>query len=368
MNSYLPKPLAPRSRSTLLVISEVDGSNGGTFSALASTTVDAQKKEKTALVTGGGSDEMKDKQRTASQNQSSGCTSTEGAHNNSNSTTSFRTPTHPAIVMATLGDLVQSKQGAGEDHELVRGSKRGRLETSAHPGNGGILNEKAGAVPPFGSSSSLSSDVSVMSDRMKALSTSAPAASVTVGTVEQAIPEGSSAENVLSYVRRGAKRASLALERPAADMLGGEAAAAVSAVDDAAEVDGDEECCRRHNEVDGSSIGAVGATDSLAIPIVISEETATETVVYSKGSSGKVLNIGKQEAAGGGSLYLCMGREYSTDNAEEGGTSILEESDGADGTCNFKATARNARRSRAARRSSMTTALANQKPDPCLIL
>ena len=375
VNSYLPKSLVPRSRSTFLVVSDVDGSSGGALSALASTAVTTQEKEKTALVTGGAGDELKDRQRTTSQSQSSGCTSSEVAHNNShsnsngNGATPFRTCTHPAVVMATSGDLVQSKQSAREDHELVRGSKRGRLETSAHPGNGGIINEKAGAVAPFGSSSSLSSDVSVMSDRMKALSTSTTVASATVGSVAQAIPEGTSAENVLLYVRRGAKRASLALDRPAADMVGGEAAVAVSAVDDAAEDDGDEEGWRHNEVVDGSSIGAVGAADSSAIPIAITEERATETIVsYSKGSSAKILNMEKQKGASGGSLYLCLGREYSTDNADEGGTSILEESDGADGTCNFKAAARNARRTRVARRSTMTTALANQKPDPCLIL
>ena len=112
VNSYLPKSLVPRSRSTFLVVSDVDGSSGGALSALASTAVTTQEKEKTALVTGGAGDELKDRQRTTSQSQSSGCTSSEVAHNNShsnsngNGATPFRTCTHPAVVMATSGDLV----------------------------------------------------------------------------------------------------------------------------------------------------------------------------------------------------------------------------------------------------------------------
>lgn len=376
VNSYLPKVLSPRSRGALAVVSEIDGLSDGALSALASAAVIVQEKEKTSLIVGGGgSDELNDKQRNDFQSQSSGYTSTDCANvSYGSSATSLRGSVHATVVMAN--GFVAPKQSTREqDQELARGNKRGRMDTPAAPpvGSGGIQKEKVGGILPL-SSSSLSSDVSMMSDRMKALSTSTTAAvtdrsTTSVGSTVQPAPEGTSADNALLYVRRGAKRTSLAVGRSATGLVGAEVVIAVSDANDAAEEDEDEEGWK-HNDVDDSSNIAVGAADSSLIPVAIVEnERGVEKVISnSKGSSSKKMTFEKQKSASGGSLYLCLGREYSSENIDEGNTAVVEESDEADGTCNFKATARNARRTRAARRSTLITTLANQKPDPCLIL
>ena len=341
------------------MVADADAADNS-VAALTSAALKVQEKDK------GGGDVEGGKDKQQSQYQSSGQTSAEAGVNSHNSTNNIGNSSttsllaSAAVLMVTPSDTVTQKYSSrDQDQEQeLRGSKRGRMDIANGAHVGQAQKDKTGNIAaPFGSSSSSSSDVSVMSDRMKALSTSTAIAvtdrtSVAV-TATVAVTDNNLGENP-QYVRRGAKRASLGSERPVAT-VGGDAVAAVSGLDDAGE-DGDDDEVWKKKE-------ASKEVKSDA-PAVVASSEASENVAIYKGTS-KIVAADKQKS--GGSLYLCLGRENGSENADETETAGAEESDEADGTCHFKTGSRAARRNRAIKRASMSSSL-TQKSDPCVIL
>ena len=172
------------------------------------------------------------------------------------------------------------------------------------------------------------------------------------------------------YVRRGAKRASLATERTNGGGVSTELiVAALSGVDHVSEIKEENNDTNPNNVNKSGGTGAGTGTGNSGQSIqqsIISLAAAEKVTSFNQNTTNKVLAIEKQKLSGN-SLYLCLGRENSGDNGEENDTAVLEESEESESVCNLKYN-RNLRKCRLAKRSSLPSTLSNQKSDPCIIL
>ena len=352
MSSYLPKPvLAPAGRRGGIVVVDV-------VEDVTATVPTATDKEKAVAVTavsgdsaGLASSNLKDK-RSIVQNQLStdGDTSTVGEV--------------AAALTGTQADAVNTRNNSGKQDEPIRGSKRGRLDIPAVPNT--VLKEKVSSS----SSSAVSTDVSVVSERMKALSTSAAGAedrATTMRTVTPAQAEDLT-DTLPQYVRRGAKRASVGTERPST-VTAADTVAAVSGLDDVAD-EGDVSV----GEWTSSDVNILEAKRCLAVASEADSTADTFSVAHttrvpiSKATSVDKVNDTTSGRASN-SLYSCLGRENSSDNADERTSGANEDKDdGEGGICNFSNTgSRTIRRSRVTKRPLISSSLIAQKNEQCII-
>ena len=371
VNSYIPKPIIPMTRSKgALVVSDMDrdGSSNLTSAALSSHDKDLHHGADQDANTGSYMT-AKDKHIMVGQNHSSGYISGDSVNGSScyiTNTTAI--PATAAMLLVTPSEVPVSRgtntNANSKIDEQVRGSKRGRLDTPA--GQQLQAKDKSGAA----SSSSLSGDISVVSERMKALSTSTVAnaaadrshVAASGVTVTPAPSDGSNTDAVPQYVRRGAKRATLASERPPVTAGADVATAAVSGLDDFGE-DGNHDnsewvggkVLETHKD---TSEAAVAASD------ISTEKASAKTIVGSSTVKGEL------PVRGGRSLYSCIARDIGSDNdnCDEG---TGEDRDGVDSSsiCSFtNVGTRGARRCRATKRAVISSSLMTQKADVCSLM
>ena len=357
VSSYFPKPViaaAVRRGAVVVVDVEEDGI----------ATVTTVEKEKAVAVTavsaesaGVASSVLKDK-RSLVQNQSVSDAEVSAIAG------TVCIAAAAAALTGTHAEVPGSKSNSGKQDESIRGSKRGRLDIPGAAST--VLKERVTSS----SSSVASADVSVVSERMKALSTSAAAVEdrpANMRTVTPAQSEENVTDAVPQYVRRGAKRASVAAERPST-VTAADAVAAVSGLDDVAD-EGD--------VVAGEwTASEVKVVEAKRCPAAVSEtESAvdnlnaayTTRLPISKGTSvDKVTD--SNFSRGSNSLYSCLGRENSGDNADERSSAAIEDKDdGEGGICNFATVgSRTTRRSRS-KRPLLSSSLIAQKQEQCII-
>ena len=308
----------------------------------------------------------KDKHIMVGQNHSSGYISGDSVNGSGCYITNTTTvPAPSAMLLVTPSEVPVSKGTNGKIDDQVRGSKRGRLETPASAAQQLLARDKSGAA----SSSSLSGDISVVSERMKALSTSNAAAAernhvaASGTTVTPALSDGSNTDAVPLYVRRGAKRATLASERPPVPGGADVATAAVSGLDDFGE-DGNHD----GSEWVGGKVSEThkDTSDASVVAADISTEKASACTVV-----GTTAVKGDQPVSRGGrSLYSCIARDMNSDNdnCDEG---IGEDREGQDSNsiCSFSNVGtRGTRRCRATKRAVISSSLMTQKADVCNIM
>ena len=358
VSSYFPKPViaaAVRRGAVVVVDVEEDGI----------ATVTTVEKEKAVAVTavsgesaGVASSVLKDK-RSLVQNQS-----VSDAEVSAVAGTVCIAAAAAAALTGTHAEVPSSKSNSGKQDEPIRGSKRGRLDIPGAAST--VLKERVTSS----SSSVASADVSVVSERMKALSTSATAVEdrpANMRTVTPAQSEENVTDAVPQYVRRGAKRASVAAERPST-VTAADAVAAVSGLDDVAD-EGD-------IVVGEWTASEVKVVEAKRCPAAVSEtESAvdnlnaahTTRVPISKGTSVDKVND-SNFSRGSNSLYSCLGRENSGDNADERSSAAIEDKDdGEGGICNFATVgSRTTRRSRG-KRPLLSSSLIAQKQEQCII-
>jgi hypothetical protein len=380
VNSYLPKPVqvqvqVPRPKGSFIVIDEESKDLGPTATFTAAALLLVQEKEKPTAGdiepagVGAAYTATKDKQP-STQSQLPSHTLTEGGISRANSLSSVNNPTaaahaaSTAMLMAAPSDAHVTKLSNGKLDEQIRGNKRGRLDTPAAPVV--TLKEKSAAVSS--SSSTLAEDVSVVSEKMKALSTAANAVApdrtnALVSTVIPSNTDGNPADAIPLYVRRGAKRTSLAAERPVSVAAASDPVAALSGLDDVPDEDGNEESEWGTDNKRTASLLAMSETAAERVT------TCTKVVSITK-STGNCKQKGESSAyRTGNSLSSCLGRENDSDNADEGDVAVDDRDEADAGICNFsKSGYRNSRRCRAMKRTLLSTSITTQKPDPCLIL
>lgn len=369
MNSYLPKPAQiPRPKGSFIVIDEESRDLGPTATLTAAALMRNQEKEK--VVVGEVESAGAEYKQACSQSQLPGHTSTEGcisranSANNVNNQSTAALAASTAMLTVTPSETHTTKVSGSKLDEQIRGNKRGRLDTPAAP----AVPVKEKSVAASSSSAALAGDVSVVSEKMKALSTAANAVApdrtnALASTIIPPHTEGNPAETVPLYVRRGAKRTSLASERPAAAAAASDPVAAISGLDDVPDEDGNEE-------------SEWGPDNKRPASLLAMSETATERVTTCTKvvSITKSAGISKQKGESstyksGNSLSSCLGRENDSDNADEGDVAVDDKDEADAGICNFsKSGNRNTRRCRAMKRSLISTSITTQKPEPCLIL
>ena len=376
MNSYLPKPAQiPKAKGSFIVIDSESKDLGPTATLTAAALLLVQEKEKTTTadveVTGSAYLITKDKQA-SSQSQLLGHASTEAsisrvgsASTVNNSATAIHTAS-TAMLLAGSSETHLTKVSSGKLDEQIRGNKRGRLDTPATTAPAPALKDKN--IAASSSSSALAEDVSVVSEKMKALSTAANAVApdrtnALASTVTPSHTESYPGDTIPLYVRRGAKRTSLASERPASMAAASDSVTAISGLDDVP----DEDC---------NDEGEWGPDTKRNASLLAMSETAAErvTTCAKAGSVAKITGNGKPKgestaSKGSKSLSSCLGRENDSDNADEGDAALDDRDDADAGICNFtKSGYRNSRRCRATKRALLSTSITTQKSEPCLIL
>lgn len=353
VSSYLPKPvLAPATRRGGIVVVDVVED----VTAAVPTATDKEKAVAVPAVSGESagvaSSNLKDK-RSLIQNQL--CTDGD---------VSIVGETTAVAVTGTQSDALNTRDHSGQQEEPIRGSKRGRLDIPAVPNT--VLKEKVTSS----SSSVVSADVSVVSERMKALSTSATGAedrATTMRTVTPAQAEDLT-DTLPQYVRRGAKRASVGTER-SSTVTAADAVAAVSGLDDVAD-EGDVSV----GEWTSSDANILEAKRCLAAASEADSTADTSSIAHTtRAPISKATAVDKvndtNSGRGSNSLYSCLGRENSSDNADERTNGAIEDKDdGEGGICNFSNTgSRTTRRSRVTKRPLISSSLIAQKNEQCII-
>lgn len=165
----------------------------GALAALATAAAMLQEKEEERALLRGLEGKLVaiDKAQSNLQPQSSGHTTADATNlNNSNGASNDSKSISTGVLMVTPTDNLNGDKEEELEQKLGTGNKRGRLDTPAVPPAGVHDKEKMS-----------DSDISVMSDKMKALSTSKPDSETNQNDASRDIPD---------YVRRGAKRASIA--------------------------------------------------------------------------------------------------------------------------------------------------------------
>lgn len=374
MNTYHPKTLqVSRPKGSFIVIDEESKDLGPTATLTAAALLLVQEKDKATAgdVEAAGTVRMttNDKQSCA-QSQLPGHTSTEGGISRVNSVSNVNNPSAAALsastamLMATPSEAHVAKVSSGKLDEQIRGSKRGRLDTPAAPAV--ALKEKNAAASS--SSSALAGDVSVVSEKMKALSTAANAVApdrtnALASTVIPSHTTGNPADTNPQYVRRGAKRTSLAAERPAAVVAASDPVAAISGLDDVPDEDGNEESEWGTDNKRTASLLAMSETAGDRV------STCTKVVSITKSAGNTKQKVDSSVCKSGTSLSSCLGRDNDSDNADEGDVAADDRDEADAGICNFsKSGYRNSRRCRAVKRTLLSTSITAQKPEPCLIL